>query len=187
VFIIATKRGLSYGIPSQLDQNEQDENFDQVNNIISPETAYNLRLSPKHNLLRWMYWLSGVFYKSVSKKLNFKEGKKNYAMTSEFTADTTDASYNDAVLAEDQDIDYTDVNLENKGPLFEPLYVEFEYPLSFDQFLSFQELNSLSGKPNAYHAIRYGRDADNLKSGYLWSVDYDVNAGKAQFKLLKKP
>jgi len=43
-------------------QAEKNEAFDIVENLISPETAYNLRLSPKRIELNWAIWVKNILY-----------------------------------------------------------------------------------------------------------------------------
>jgi hypothetical protein len=185
LFIIATKRGVNgSNEPNELTDNEQDENYTTVTEVIDPSTCYNLRLSPMRNLLRWAYWIVTSLGLESAKKFLFRKGTKNYLMESEFTSDTTDASYSNEVLSESQDYINTDAFITNNTGLFKPIYANFEYPLSFGEWVSFNENNLVSGKPNYYHSILIGRDLLNLQKAYLWTVKYRPNERMATFKVI---
>lgn len=55
-FIISVKRENATDFVT-----EKDEAFEVVTGIISPETSYNLRISPTRLLYNWLIWLKGIF------------------------------------------------------------------------------------------------------------------------------
>lgn len=62
---------------SAMNAAEKNENFPYINNLISPETAYNLRISPARNALRWSNVLKSAILKAGS-NLKFTYGEGNY-------------------------------------------------------------------------------------------------------------
>lgn len=51
--------------------------YDNVTGLTSPDSAYNLELSPKHNLLRHQGYLRGVMDRMDGRYINFASGVKN--------------------------------------------------------------------------------------------------------------
>jgi len=64
---------------------QQNENYDSVNNIISPETAMNLDITPQRNLYRNGDWVKGCVLKYPTEKLKFVSADKVTDLTSQRT------------------------------------------------------------------------------------------------------
>lgn len=54
-----------------------NEGFTKIEGIYAPEKAYNLNLSPKRNLLRWGWFISGCLTSKTSEKIIFTGGPNN--------------------------------------------------------------------------------------------------------------
>lgn len=84
-FMIAVKRENSTDWVT-----EKDESFDTVTGIISPETAYNLRVSPMRTLFNWFIWLKGVFfYKEDTDVIKPTLVIQNNELVTQFNSDET--------------------------------------------------------------------------------------------------
>jgi hypothetical protein len=82
-FMISVKRETSTDFVT-----EKDEAFDVVTGIISPETAYNLRISPKRILYNWFIWIKGIFaYKENDDKIKVTKIIQNSQLVTQFNAD----------------------------------------------------------------------------------------------------
>jgi hypothetical protein len=78
-FLISVRRDGTGFLP------EKNEPFESVANLISPQTAYNLRLSPFRMLLNWAIWLKGIFtYKSPVEKIKCTYVAQNGELTTDF-------------------------------------------------------------------------------------------------------
>lgn len=81
-FIVTVKRGSQNTWVT-----EKDESFEVVDGIISPETAYNLRISPKRMLVNWFIWLKGIFaYKEDTEKILNTTAIQNGTLETQFNA-----------------------------------------------------------------------------------------------------
>lgn len=87
---------------------ELDENFSSVENLLSPETRYNLRITPARNLLRWQEYLQGALQHYVGSKFMFSSAEGNYDVTSTMTDGCENEIYDSNPLSEKQDITVTD-------------------------------------------------------------------------------
>jgi hypothetical protein len=89
-----------------------------------------------------------------------------------------DCDYYQLALAENLSIGkviFADIN--NARPLWYPESIEFEYPLSFEQF------KTLRNNPRGYiRATQRGKTYD----GWIDEIDYEPNSGLAKFKLIRK-
>ena len=124
--------------------------------IFSPETAYNLRLTPVNNLFRNSSYLSYLSFFQNS--------------TTRFVSALRNSSLVTKLLGEDSRAENGDfVNSRFKLPLFEPIEITFKYKLSYE------ELNLLTGVtdgvPNYYKLIRFQDDEQQINYGYLMSYE----------------
>jgi hypothetical protein len=154
---------------------EKNENFAQVNNLLSPETAYNIRLSPVRNMLRHGNRINSSLLKKVGTDYKFSYGEGNFIMESEFTADNCPGSYNNELLAENDNIPWAYASLSEVDPLWTLNAYTFKYPLSFFQFKSIRD--------NKNKALLF-TDVDGVdKLGFIVELEYDINRGMGSFKL----
>jgi hypothetical protein len=126
-FIVCTGRGVDgSGDPNELNVAEKDENFDSITNVLSPETAYNLRISPGRNALRHVKTISGSIQKFTSRPIRFTYGEGNYTMVSNMKSyEVCDGNYNNQEFSEGQDIIWDDPNVD-ATPIWIPEYIDFE-------------------------------------------------------------
>lgn len=176
-FIVCLNRSVDgSGIPTDLDTAEKDENFDTVNNVISPETAYNLRLSPARNLLRHSNIINAGLLKSTGREIKFMSGEGNYKMESELSSDTCSGRWNNNLFGEGQNIQHDDADNTDNSPIWIPEILEFGYPVTFSQYQSFV------ANPNGVFEISE-TDTDHIK-GYI--LDFKYKPGDvSEFKLLR--
>ncbi len=181
-FIIARNRSLGYdGAPSMLDIAEKDENFASVENVLSPETAYNLRYTVSKNLLRNIpsIWPIVTKYPNRSAKFVYGEGNKFIV-----TKDTVECPsyFSGDELAGNQDILLVDSGEE---PLFVAEIIDFKYPISRDQYLAIKDAfdNPDSLVHNGY--ITVSNETETYK-GFLFELNYRQLDGLSTFKLIRK-
>lgn len=161
IFIICVERGGAY------DQYIVEQgNIENAANIFSPATAYNWRIRPLYNLMRW--------FKSIGKNIvRFTSGVGNYEATGNLPA-TDLCRLENKPLAENDDIEIADFeDTSDATPIYQPEIIEFEYPLSIADY------NRIKQNP-------YGYITSSCGTGYIRTVEYKPAEGKAKFELIKK-
>ncbi len=133
-FIICLSDATDYieGIPSGLEETEKDENFAIKDNIISPETSYNLRLSPARNLLRWSPVINAGLTKYAGREIKLTSGEGNYKAETAIDGDCP-GSFSNATLSEGQNIQWDDPSNTDQTPLWIPEGAEFGFPITKTQ------------------------------------------------------
>lgn len=157
---------------------ERDELYDSVTNVISPETAYNLRFSPAECAMYWFKKLAPALLLKDDQRLKFQSGTGNVLMTKTRSEDDL-CTIVQSSLAENQNIDSsasTFLDL-SRIALFTPTWIYFENPLSYNEFISIRE-NSNKAITATCGGVTY--------LGFIEQVKYKPNleGGKADFKLL---
>lgn len=150
-------------------------NFDQygwgTDNVLFPTYMYNVRITPTNNLLRHLNLLN----EQPSAEYTFTDGNGNF--TARFTT-SGDSCFNLAEWTEDQTIGSTVLDDAFALCIRETISVEFEYPLSNDDWQTLQA--------NPYGTIAYSCADGVLKYGYIKSISYNPMIGMATFNLIKK-
>jgi hypothetical protein len=181
-FIVSVRRGLGAFVP------EKDEAFQTVNNMISPSTAYNLRLSPFRMLLNWAAWLKGVFfYKPLTDKIKNTYVAQNGELETQLL-NTDPRPVGDITIGvwqEKQDLPLANFIVAEE--LYKPEYIFFKAKLSPDKIQMVDE----SMRGNWSSSTNYGYivvpDEDGLfQAGWLLEMEYNFHTEIGQFKLLKK-
>jgi len=177
-FIICTSRNTDVnGIPNNMGVAEKNENFTTVNGILNPATAYNLRITPVRNLLRHLRYIASSIYKSVGSVVRFTYGEGNFNAESQINDNLcTLGNYGNELLSEKQDIAW-DNTIEPSTPVYIPEYIEFEYPVSFANYLII--------KNNPYKCIEVSEGNSNFIKGFIIEVRWKPVGGIAYFKLLR--
>lgn len=166
---------------------ERNEYFDVVENLLEPETAYNLRLTPKRNLSNHGPWLSSCLnrkadsevYKNTFVKMNGE------LVTQRTSTDNFPFSDPDRLrVIEKADVPIGHVNRGKR--IFSPEWITFSCRLTRSEYNTLR--NALRGWNN--DATDYGyitvTDPDGEKqSGYPFEIRWQRASGKAQIKMLQ--
>lgn len=175
--IVALNRSVSgLNVPTMLNVAEKNENFSVVNNVFSPETSYNLRLSPVRNLLRWSPVIDAGLTKYVGREIKFTSGEGNYKMSSELASDVCPGRWNNNLIAENENIIWDDVDNSDSDPIWLPEIIEFQYPLTLAQW------ESISANPKGVFEVS-GSTNDYIK-GFILELKYKPD-DVSDFKLLR--
>lgn len=155
---------------------ETNQNFDVTTNVFSPSTVYNLRLTPRRIAENWNSFIRGSMY-NIGSAIQFVEGKgdSNNVTISE----NSNLGLSDCVLSPSDSL-AEDGNLKSVDPLFIPVYVEFDYLITFEQFEAIR--NGLK------KVIEYSCNDGSLQKAYIQKLDFEPlgnEKGKATFKVLK--
>ena len=151
---------------------ERDGFLEDVENLDSPETRYNIRLSPTRIFTRHAKWFNGSFFRNLNGLWKYGKGKGNVRMLSQ---DTDDTDFADK-LTENQDFKLSQID----PCLYQPEIVSFKAP--FDVKL----WNLLLDGYNRFKLIRVSHtEADHLE-GWIDEISVDVENWTFDVKLLRK-
>jgi hypothetical protein len=174
-FIICMKR-LDGAI--SVEQGQDCMDVANTTNLIDPHSTYNYRISPIHNLFRWMKLLFTSFANpnDTNSVLTFAKGEGNYFMASRLLNGTVDEL---GVISESDAITIAMINGSSPDaqPIFKNEEWEFEYPLSFQDFLNIQATRTGVIKVECGNCGTY-------INCFLKQLDYDPNEGKALFTVI---
>jgi len=177
IFIVCLNRSVdSSGNPINLTIAEKNENFTGIANLISPETSYNLRLSPARNLLRRSNIVTPSILNYPGREIKLTYGEGNYSMQSE-QIDDCPGSFNNALLGEGQNIIWDGDSNTDNIPLWIPEYFEFNYPLTLAQYKTVRD--------NPYKCIRFSSGNGEYINAFIIDLRYKVLSGMTEFKLLR--
>lgn len=153
---------------------ERNENYISVTNLISPETAYNLRISPGNMIINWFKCLAPALLLKPIKAAQFQSGEGNYQM---ITQRIDNCSISNGTIVENQDvtIDVTKFSDIQLAALYTPVYISFDYPLDFGSFIAIKEKSN--------KLIRVECD-DLTYFGFISELVFTPNDGVANFKIL---
>lgn len=163
--------GVTYFAPGTV--SERNENFSSVANVLSPDTCYNLRISPKRMAYNWYNVLSTCIWKKPTSAMALAAFTGN--------GQEADTMINDCVAAAlaDQHSNLLASEIPNTAPLYLPEYLEFTYPLSENDYFKI-----ISNKEKA---IGVSCTDGNQYVGFLVSLDYlpAAQGGIGSFKLIR--
>jgi len=142
----------------------------------SPGTAYNWRIRPMYNLMRWWKSIaqSYVNLANTAARLFFASGTGNIVATGELTDDCNVAAVN---KPENGDLSRNDM-LVGKDPLYKAENVTYRYPMSL------KEYNLVKLNPRGYVSFQCG-DGD-FQKGFITNIAYRVARGEAELTLKLK-
>lgn len=176
-FLICTNRTENVsGIATSLNVAEKNENFSATNNILSPETGYNLRLTPTRMLLKWNQLLSGAYAKITGVSAKFANGISNYLYQSQLNGSCTDR-YNNQILSENQNLAWDDSNNDINAPIVEPISIKYSYPMTSQLF------NNILANPSGYISCSKGSTIEHR--GFIKMLTFTPTEGMAEIELIR--
>lgn len=152
---------------------ERAEAFTNLTNLLSPNTAYNLRLSPARMAHHWWPYLAVSLFRKEGAIISFTSGAGNYQMGSQQNDACNPTS---GLIIENENLIGTSQRQDILNPLFAPETLEFEAPMNLDGFMD------LVGQ--SIYQIGVSCDDDNFMPAYLEEVTYKPNkeGGIASFR-----
>ena len=171
VFMICVQRG---GYNYLVEQNIASS----AANYFDPTTAYNWRVRPLYNIMRWFKSIaqSYVNLSNTASLLFFTSGKGNYLAEGQIT---DSCALESRVIAENEDLAITDfLNVSAGTPIYKPETIKFEYPLSIADY------KLIKSNPYGYINIQCGTDGP-IQKAYIKSIEYKPSEGTAEFNLIK--
>lgn len=143
-------------------------------NILDATTAYNYRISPARNALRWLPVILSSYRDWAHGQLIFTSGDGNYIAQGMLANNPIES----APLNESATLDLSSLAYST---LYHPIYrnevVKFKYPMSYAQW---QHINTGNNK---YGKVRYNVNEGPYEEGYILDLKYDLFGGMAEFTL----
>lgn len=154
---------------------ERDENFTSIANLLSPETAYNLRISPARMAIKWWKTLASAAYYKSPATIKFISGTGNYQ---EQDQQTDICNTFNAVIEQNQNITSDNIIRTDADPLYIPNYINFQFPITWEQFLLLEA--------NSEKALQFSCNG-TIRRGFFKSLEFEPNVegDTARFKLLE--
>jgi hypothetical protein len=183
-FLIAMRRDGPDVVP------EKNEAFLTVDNLISPETSYNLRISPRRMLVNWGQWLASVFYyKPASEKIVNTYVAQNGELTTQFlsTEENFVGDTNKREWKENSNYLLSLLFSDVPEKIFAPEWIYVKCRLTPDRVNLINE--SLVGKRTSatnYGYIRVKDHEGNYQAGFAYETEYNYTTELFSCKLLKK-
>jgi hypothetical protein len=152
-------------------------NIDTSANIFDPDTTYNIGISPARNAMRWVKYIAqSLLPNYTGTVLIFSAGQGNFVAAA--LEDTSLCRIENAELSESEDIATTKFSLSaDYEPVMFNILDSFEYPLTVEDF------NTVQGNP--YGVIEYSCNNGTTYKGYLQSLSFKPESGKAEFILIR--
>lgn len=150
----------------------KDEAFSSVTGVISPDTAYNLDLSPRRCLERNGRLIRTGLHKLTSKSIKFAFGEGNSAMSSTKTGG--------AAVVENADIAVNTL----ASPLFLPEVYNIKVALTKAQ-RDILKVTDLTAENNIYQYIEWSKTDKDHKRGYVIEARPASNSKEVVLKLLR--
>lgn len=144
-----------------------NDDFESIpTGIYSPETAFNLRISPFNSLLRHGWFFGGCLIKYPNDLVKYKSSTGNSMLNTGYP--------------ENGEIQ----NNELSRPRFTPDIIEFEHEVDFEVSQALVGKTTVNGKniPNVYGLIEFINEKAEIERGYLLSVKPN---GSGKWKLIK--
>jgi hypothetical protein len=151
--------------------------YSPTGNIVDYATAYNLRISPERNLQRWFPVLLAHQYNSNYSELKrvYSEGNGGEALVANDACCTEISPEDDNCTVEMYDVNGAFQLSQCHKPYYYLNTIEFDYPLSWVQYLSI--------KQNPYGRIRV-IIKNETRYYYILQLRYKPNQGMCNFKLI---
>lgn len=145
-------------------------------NIMYPNEAFNLRITPARNLIRHLKTLLTSYKAWLASGIYFTNGDGNYQASIELALDCLNE---DGALSEGLDLFLAQLDTPSDHyPIFDAETVKFAYPMSYSKYVFL--------KANKYGVVRYSCNGGATEDGYIEDLGYKPYDGEAEFTLTPK-
>lgn len=150
-----------------------------IQNVLLPETAFNLRITPIRNLLRHYPSIAESLARNDDTNLYFSDGSGNIKAVINLAANHSCVQENDKMLSESDTITPNDfAPTFDKKPIVQNETIEFDYPVTFAQFGNIID--------NPYGLIGFTCQDGIAQYGWIEDFKYQPRTGIAEFILKPK-
>ncbi|MBB4107753.1 hypothetical protein [Pedobacter zeae] len=182
-FVITLNQSGSDWVP------EKDESFvSPITGVISPETSYNIRLSPKRMLQAWAKLLNtGLVFKKSFELVKNTFFSKNGDLTTQFNAGETSNIGDPDKLLTTEKADVMLGELDRFDRIFAPEKITFKAALSIEEITDIKRcLQNLDTTGRNYGYIRVRDNEGSYHAGYPISIQYNPVSEMTTLVLRKK-
>lgn len=167
---------------------EKNEAFDIVDNVISPSTAYNLRITPKRIELNWSVWVRNILhYKLVTDVLKTTFVTQNGKLKTKLKQ-TDQRAIGDIfkdIWTEDQEIQLGSYPVPER--IFRPEYINIKANITPDKFIMVDlAMRGMYSSSIDYGYIVVKDNNGDYQAGFLMEISYNFYKEEVTMKLLKK-
>lgn len=150
----------------------KDEAFENVGGILSPETSYNLELSPKRCLLRNGRLISSGLHKQGDQAIAFSFGEANTGMFS-------------ALIGEEGFFENSEISVSDLvKPVFLPEAYRIRARLTTEQ-KQLLKITDPSANPNVFGFIEFSKTDQNFKRGYILEAKPKSDSNEIELVLIR--
>lgn len=167
------KIDLKRGVTSVFNLRKWDDDFEQLpTGTFSPETAYNLRLTPFNCMLRHGWEISAGLTKYITDYVRYASSSASSRLKTKLIGSNE--------YAENGNI----INSELPRARYVPEFVEFEHEVTFNISQQLQGETIILGKkiPNIYGCIEFINENNEKEKGFLMNLKPN---GNGKWKVLK--
>lgn len=160
---------------------EKDENMTSVTNLLSPETAYNLRflLSSTFDRLKNQFTAGLTKLGTLADPILMPaQGEGNQSVTYAYVANGCAGDHFGTTQTNGDAGKYPDAQARREAPIFLPQEITFDWPLSYTDYLKIVA--------NPYGLIRFSSSNKNYMSGWILNLDYQIAIKHGTFRILRK-
>ena len=142
--------------------------------VYSPDTAFNLRLTPAHNRNRHSFIFNAGIIKTPEKSIRYTSSQGNSQLSTK--------PIGKAEVKENSDVLIKDLS----NPIFDPEYVSFEIPFTQDLLDKLQGHSKVGEEMinNYYGLIEFKNEKGNREKGYLMDATISMTE-PVKIRLLK--
>lgn len=172
-FLIDAKYLTRSNFKNYFEVREWSEDFEaEPRGVYSPSTGYNYRLSPANNRNRHATWFNAALVKMQDKKIRFASSEGNSQLVTKLIGKPEIKENADILISE----------LAN--PMFEPEWIECEYPFTQELLDTFQgtHIKDQQEINNYYGLIEFINERNEKERGYLFTAKVK---DKFSLKILK--
>ena len=166
IMLLDLKRGITnvFNLRKWSDDFVVPEPFNKsTTGVYSPETAYNLRLSPLNTLLRMGFWIKGCLMKNLTEYVRYTSTHGNNLLkTKSIKEGSIEYSENGNILNSDLDKN-----------LFNPDIITFKYPVSNTLLKQVTGKTLVNGEwiMNYYGLVEFVNEDGDYEYGFLLSLE----------------
>lgn len=171
-FLICLLRNQGYGGF----QTERNQKATVLEGVLSPDTVYNLRLSPHRMLLRHAPSFGAGLIQRDDHQVRFSFGEGNYHLKSKFFEE-------ELIIVENADTYVHDTRGQILGIGALPLPLWRPQSYSFTATCTAAQMQQLLSNPRG--RVRFRDDTGQVREGWIREVKHDLNKRTATFTLLR--
>ncbi len=150
-----------------------------VQNTIDPgltNSWLNMSITPARMLQAHMNKVTAGL-QIIQGKAQFLGGSGNFMAATQMYNTGQQQDYKGRLLYENASLNYNDPNVRNIEPLWLPEIYRFEYPVTYNLF------KQIKANPNGF--IAFYKFSNDVKFGFILSMDYEIKTGNTKFELLR--